>query len=73
MLLILYILEMMTIAVPKNDLFGLVVKQIRNFFVLNKSEYEELKNSFELVLAKTENNFIHSNNKYYKEQLPPLL
>jgi serine O-acetyltransferase len=55
----------MIIEIPKQTLFNLLVKQIRNLFLLEDEEYKELENNFNLVLIKVEKNFSYSDNKYY--------
>jgi hypothetical protein len=61
----------MILEIPEEDLFKLVVKQIGNLFILEKTEYEELKNNFSLALRKVDKNFSYSANIYYHRITPP--
>lgn len=55
----------MKIEVSEQELLAVVVKQIGNLFIINESEIEALRKELPSVLGLLEENFIHSNNKYY--------
>ncbi len=60
---------MMIFEIPQQEIFELVVKQIRNIFILNDEEKAELADNFNAVLLKVENNFSYSKNKYYHKEI----
>lgn len=55
----------MIIELSEQELLGIVVKQIGSLFSINESEIEALRRELPSVLDLLEENFIHSNNKYY--------
>lgn len=59
----------MILEIDKNAIVPLVCRQIENNFSITTDEIEELKASFDEALTACEENFIHSNNKYYIREI----
>ena len=59
----------MKLEIDKNAILSLVCRQVENNFTISADESEEIKASFDEALAACEENFSHSNNKYYFREI----
>ncbi len=59
----------MRLEIDKNAILSLVCRQVENNFTISADESEEIKASFDEALAACEENFSHSNNKYYLREI----
>lgn len=55
----------MVISIPKEEVSGLVIRQVGNFFPINKQDEDLIHNVLEKVLLRLEKNFMPNPNKYY--------
>lgn len=59
----------MIFEIEKNAILTLVCRQVENNFTISADEIHEIKTSFDDALAACEQNFSHSNNKYYIREI----
>lgn len=55
----------MTLAISRDEIFALLTSLLTNNFMLNKEEGKELEDSFDEALRLCDENFLHSENKYF--------
>lgn len=55
----------MIFEIDKNAILSLVCRQVENNFTISADETDEIKASFDEALVACQENFSHSNNKYY--------
>lgn len=58
----------MNLAIPKESIEQLLIKQIDNLFMLEANEAILIHEAFGIVLERCEYCFSHSNNKYYSKE-----
>lgn len=55
----------MVFTIPKEEVLAQLLLQLRSHFLILKEEEEVIETRFEYALAACEENFLHSDNKYY--------
>lgn len=55
----------MIFAIPKEDILGQLLMQLKSHFFMSEEEITVIEDRFENALAACEENFSHSENKYY--------
>lgn len=55
----------MIFEIDKPSILNLVCRQVDNNFTLSADERKEIEASFEDAISDCEENFLHTNNKYY--------
>ncbi len=55
----------MIFAIPKEDILAQLLMQLKSHFFISEEEQTVIKSRFENALAACEENFTHSENKYY--------
>ncbi len=58
----------MILEIDKTAILNLVCRQVDKNFTINEDETKEIEASFEDTIAASEENFIHSSNKYYSRE-----
>lgn len=58
---------MMKLELPLEDIGSLLIKQLDSIFSLNGGGIDNIEKSLSIVLRRVEENFSHSNNKYYNK------
>ena len=59
----------MIFEIDKNAILSLVCRQVENNFTISADETDEIKASFDEALVACQENFSHSNNKYYLREI----
>ena len=59
----------MIFEIDKNAILSLVCRQVENYFSISADESDEIKASFDEALVACQENFSHSNNKYYLREI----
>ena len=59
----------MVFTIPKEDIIAQLIMQLRSHFFVSEEEVAVIKSRFDFALAACEENFSHSENKYYFAEL----
>lgn len=55
----------MILEIPRGSILELLIRQLRSHFLLTAEEVTAVGRSVDAALARCENNFMHSENKYF--------
>lgn len=55
----------MIFTIPKEDIIALLIMQLKSHFFISEEDVAVIKSRFDFALAACEENFTHSENKYY--------
>lgn len=55
----------MIFTIPKEDIFAQLLMQLKSHFFISEEERSIMEERFDFALAACEDNFSHSENKYY--------
>ena len=59
----------MVYTIPKEDILVQLLMQLKSHFFINEEEKAVIESHFDFALAASEDNFSHSENKYYFTEL----